>query len=120
MAARIAHEVRNPLVSIGAAAQVIAEELPPDSPVRGEALAIGSEVRRLDHILQSVLRFARPSRVTAERTDVVAALQQVLDLVRTKARGLRLSLEWYGHALAGDADLAAVTARQITYYVSLA
>ena len=34
--------------------------------------------------------------------------------------GLRLSLEWYGHALAGDADLAAVTARQITYYVSLA
>ena len=40
MAARIAHEVRNPLVSIGAAAQVVAEELPSDSPVRGEALAI--------------------------------------------------------------------------------
>ena len=93
LSARIAHEVRNPLVSIGAAAQVIAEELPPDSPVRGEALAIGSEVRRLDTILQSVLRFARPSRVTAERTDVVAALSQVLDLVRTKARGLRLSLD---------------------------
>jgi PAS domain S-box-containing protein len=93
LSARIAHEVRNPLVSIGAAAQVIAEELPPDSPVRGEALAIGSEVRRLDHILQSVLRFARPSHVTAERTDVVAALQQVLDLLRTKARGLRLSLD---------------------------
>ncbi|MFO0573509.1 MAG: ATP-binding protein [Polyangia bacterium] len=93
LSARIAHEVRNPLVSIGAAAQVIAEELPPDSPVRGEALAIGSEVQRLDHILQSVLRFARPSRVTAERTDVVTALQQVLDLVRTKARGLRLALD---------------------------
>jgi PAS domain S-box-containing protein len=37
MAARIAHEVRNPLVSIGAAAQVVAEELPPESPVLGEA-----------------------------------------------------------------------------------
>lgn len=93
LSARIAHEVRNPLVSIGAAAQVIAEELSPDSPVRAEAVAIGSEVRRLDHILQSVLRFARPSRVAAERTDVVSVLQQVLDLLRTKARGLRLTLD---------------------------
>lgn len=92
MAARIAHEVRNPLVSIGGAAQVIAEELPTDSPVRGEALAIGSEVQRLDHILQSVLRFARPNRVTAQRTDVVKALQQVLDLMRPKAAGIELHL----------------------------
>src|SRR5262249_36967118 len=36
MAARIAHEVRNPLVSIGAATQVVAEELGPESPVTGE------------------------------------------------------------------------------------
>ena len=92
MAARIAHEVRNPLVSIGGAAQVIAEEMPESSPVRAEALAIGSEVQRLDHILQSVLRFARPSRVTAQRTDVVTALRQVLDLMRPKARGLTLKL----------------------------
>jgi two-component system sensor histidine kinase PilS (NtrC family) len=92
MAARIAHEVRNPLVSIGGAAQVIAEEMPESSPVRAEALAIGSEVQRLDHILQSVLRFARPSRATAQRTDVVTALRQVLDLMRPKARGLTLKL----------------------------
>lgn len=92
MAARIAHEVRNPLVSIGGAAQVIAEELPESSPVRAEALAIGSEVQRLDHILQSVLRFARPSRAVAHRTDVVTVLRQVLDLMRPKARGLTLTL----------------------------
>lgn len=92
MAARIAHEVRNPLVSIGGAAQVIAEELPEPSPVRAEALAIGSEVQRLDHILQSVLRFARPSHATAHRTDVVTVLRQVLDLMRPKASGLTLTL----------------------------
>ena len=68
MAARIAHEVRNPLVSIGAAAQVIAEELPQDSPVRPEAVAIGNEVQRLDRILQNVLRFAvRPRQRPAHR-----------------------------------------------------
>lgn len=92
MAARIAHEVRNPLVSIGGAAQVIAEELPESSPVRAEALAIGSEVQRLDHILHSVLRFARPSHATARRTDVVTVLRQVLELMRPKASGLTLVL----------------------------
>ena len=93
MAARIAHEVRNPLVSIGAAAQVIAEELPSDSPVRPEALAIGSEVQRLDRILQNVLRFARPTRATVQRTDVVGVLREVLDLLRGKAHGLLLRLD---------------------------
>ena len=33
---------------------------PDTSPVRGEAQAICNEVRRLDHILSNVLRFARP------------------------------------------------------------
>lgn len=93
MAARIAHEVRNPMVSIGAAAQVVAEELPDSSPVRGEAQAICSEVRRLDHILSNVLRFARPPRAAAQRTDVVETLRQVLDLLRTKTSGLALQLE---------------------------
>lgn len=93
MAARIAHEVRNPLVSIGAAAQVIAEELPTDSAVRPEAVAIGSEVQRLDRILQNVLRFARPTRATVQRTDVVAVLREVVDLLRGKAHGLQLRVD---------------------------
>jgi signal transduction histidine kinase len=69
--------------------------------VRGEALAIGNEVQRLDHILQSVLRFARPSRATAHRTDVVTVLREVLDLMRPKARGLTLSLSVPPHLSAG-------------------
>ena len=93
MAARIAHEVRNPLVSIGAAAQVIAEELPTDSAVRPEAVAIGNEVQRLDRILQNVLRFARPTRATVQRTDVVAVLREVVDLLRGKAHGLQLRVD---------------------------
>lgn len=96
MAARIAHEVRNPMVSIGAAAQVVAEELPDTSPVRNEALAICSEVRRLDHILNNVLRFARPPRAAAQRTDVLEALRQVLDLLRSRTAGLRVQLDTAG------------------------
>ena len=33
---------------------------------------------------------------------------------------LRLSLDWYAQALAGNVDMQAVTSRQIEYYLSLA
>ncbi len=92
MAARIAHEVRNPLVSIGAAAQVVAEELPLDSPVRGEALAIGNEVRRLDNIITDFLRFARPRRPGGLLAEVDRVLCEVVDLMRKKAGAVTLKL----------------------------
>lgn len=60
MAARIAHEVRNPLAAIGAAALSIEEDERGEPMAREQARAIGNEVRRLDTILTDLLRFARP------------------------------------------------------------
>jgi signal transduction histidine kinase len=77
--------VRNPLVSIGAAAQVVAEELPPDSPVAPEVQAIAREVRRLDAIVSDFLKFARPSRHEPRPTDLAGVLDETVALVRKKA-----------------------------------
>ncbi len=85
MAARIAHEVRNPLVSIGAAAQVVAEELGHASPVGGEVQAIVREVRRLDAIVTDFLRFARPRRADRRSVDLAQVVQESASLVRAKA-----------------------------------
>jgi PAS domain S-box-containing protein len=92
MAARIAHEIRNPLVSIGAAAQVVAEELPSQSPVAGEVQAIVREVRRLDGIVTDFLRFARPRSVDRSRADMAEVFDQSVDLVRRKMSGHELKL----------------------------
>jgi PAS domain S-box-containing protein len=86
MAARIAHEVRNPLVSIGAAAQVVAEELPPESPLIDEVQAIVREVRRLDNIVTDFLRFARPPRTERRPVDLAPVIQQSVDLAQVKAQ----------------------------------
>ncbi|HEX2570067.1 MAG TPA: ATP-binding protein [Polyangia bacterium] len=96
MAARIAHEVRNPLVSISAAAQLVEEELPPDSPVLDDVRAISREVRRLDGIVSDFLRFARPRRAAREPVAVDRILAETLEMVRVKAGGVRLSLEVRG------------------------
>ncbi len=92
MAARIAHEVRNPLVSIGAAAQVVAEELGQESPVAGELQAIAREVRRLDNIVSDFLRFARPRRVERRAVDLAGVIDETVALVRPKATQHELSI----------------------------
>src|SRR5581483_3727777 len=76
VAARIAHEVRNPLVSIGAAAQVVAEELQPASAVAGEVQAIVREVKRLDAIVTDFLRFARPRRTERRSADLEPVVRE--------------------------------------------
>jgi PAS domain S-box-containing protein len=93
MAARIAHEVRNPLVSIGAAAQVVAEEVGPDSPVSEEARAIVREVRRLDNIVTEFLRFARPPRADRRIVDLAVVVQESVALAASKSHGIQVRLE---------------------------
>ncbi len=90
MAARIAHEVRNPLVSIGAAAQVVAEELSVDSPVLGEVQAIAREVKRLDNIVTDFLNFARPRRAELRTVDLAAVVDETVALARAKAKDVEL------------------------------
>ena len=106
MAARIAHEVRNPLVSIGAAAQVVKEELADDSPVRSEIDAIIREVRRLDNIVTDFLKFARPRRVEPRPTDLQPILLQCVELAQKQAKQTLIRLTTTGHVRAlcdGDA-----------------
>ncbi len=104
MAARIAHEVRNPLVSIGAAARVVEEELPAGSPVVEEARAIAREVRRLDHIVSDFLRFARPGRLLRTSVDVAALLEETLSLLRTRAPHLTFPVSAETAIARGDPD----------------
>ncbi len=92
MAARIAHEVRNPLVSIGAAAQVVAEELGAASPVAGEVGAIAREVKRLDSIVSDFLKFARPRRAELRQCDLAGVVDETAALVRAKAPETELLL----------------------------
>ena len=92
MAARIAHEVRNPLVSIGAAAQVVAEELGAASPVAGEVGAIAREVKRLDSIVSDFLKFARPRRAELRQCDLAVVVDETAALVRAKAPETTLAL----------------------------
>ncbi len=95
MAARIAHEVRNPLAAIGAAALAIEEDEAGGEMAREQASAIGAEVRRLDTILNDLLRFARPRPVKRRAVDVSKLVLDAVNVARADplSEGVQFSIE---------------------------
>ncbi len=60
MAARVAHEVRNPLVSIGGFARLVRRGIDADDPRSDYLRIISDEVARLERIVQELLDYSRP------------------------------------------------------------
>ncbi|MDR0882737.1 MAG: hypothetical protein LBP55_09400 [Candidatus Adiutrix sp.] len=59
MGTHLAHEVRNPLVSIGGFTQRLLKKMSPDDPLKKYAEVIWEEVERVNKVLNNVLNFSR-------------------------------------------------------------
>jgi signal transduction histidine kinase len=93
MAAGIAHEVRNPLGSIGLYARMLEQDLADRPAERATATKIAAAVRGLDAIVGDVLSFARELRVSCERLSAADLLVRAAELCIADGRcpGLRVS-----------------------------
>ncbi len=93
MAARVAHEIRNPLVSIGGFARRIQERLESAERVRKYSEIIASEVDRLEKILQEILAFSKESTARPVPADLNHLIRDAQDLFRDTllARGIKVS-----------------------------
>ena len=60
VAARVAHEVNNPLAIIKTAVRIIRNQSAPDSPTTGSLQMIEDEISRIARIIQELLEFSRP------------------------------------------------------------
>ena len=79
MAAGIAHEIRNPLGSIGLYAGMLVDDLPEGKAPRATAEKIAGGVRRLDEIVCDVLAFSRELRVRPAPCEVEALFDDALE-----------------------------------------
>lgn len=88
LAARMAHEVRNPLSSIGLNAEMLEEDLRSDTFDRGEARelleSIGSEVEHLRGVTENYLERARRPPEEYVRTDLGVLLGRIVDFARSE------------------------------------
>jgi signal transduction histidine kinase len=78
MAANVAHEIRNPLVSIGAFTRRLYQQLDNGLYEKRYADAIIKEVDRLEGILNDVLSFSKASKVSLEKFQLNGIIEETL------------------------------------------
>ena len=82
LASGMAHEIRNPLVSIGGFARRIAKLVEPNSPLRGYVEVIQEEVTRLEKLLREILDFTGENLSYYGDHELVKLIEDTLILVQ--------------------------------------
>ena len=82
MAAKVAHEIRNPLVAIGGFARsLLSSPAVRDVATRESLGIIVTEVRRLESIVREVLSYSRPAPPRIGSVSLAALAKEALDLL---------------------------------------
>ncbi len=108
LSAGMAHEIKNPLVSIKTFAQLLPERYQ-DSDFRETfSNLIGHEIERIDSLVNQLLRFARPAKPVLKPMHVHEILEKSLLLVghRLYQKDIKLTRSWEANVdtIRADAD----------------
>lgn len=92
IAAGVAHEIRNPLVSIGGFTRRIRKKVGDESPITPYLEVIIEEVTRLERTLNEMLEFSSEKRDHFEENDLNEMMDRSLDLLRRELDDKRIEV----------------------------
>jgi signal transduction histidine kinase len=118
-AATVAHELKNPIVTIGAHILKMQRKLDPEDPHWERLNIIFRECQRVELLLKDMVHFARPISLDLEPTDMNRLLKKVLEVVGPQAEktGIQLSSNLEGNLPSIPADQTRLT--QVFYNLVL-
>ena len=91
LTAGLAHELRNPLGTIKASAEILGSTLSSENEVSREMAGfISSEVDRTNSLVTRFLQFARPLQVKLETADLVQTLDRAIAAAEREATGITI------------------------------
>ncbi len=93
ISARLAHEIRNPLVSAGGFARLLLTHMSDDDPNRTKAEIIVKEVGRLELILHMLLAYIKPLDLQVSPVDLNAMIEGILNILHSNLRDKNIQLE---------------------------
>jgi len=93
MAASIAHEIKNPLVSIAGFARRLHKKIPDQSREKAYSQIITKEIERLEEIVNNVLSFSRPESIKFEPQDLNLLIDETIALFTRELKKLEINLE---------------------------
>jgi len=99
LTAGLSHEIRNPLNAAALQLTVLERRLrrlepSMQAPLLEPLTLVRDEIRRLDHILQDFLQFARPAQVILRPVEIDELLSRVVALLRSDAEQRQIELEY--------------------------
>ncbi len=111
LAAGMAHEIKNPLVSMKTFTQLLPERYD-DADFRNTfSTLLGDEVSRIDRIVNQLLKFARPAKPSLSPVNLHGIIDNTLNLVKQQLRQRNISLSCQYEAasdrILGDSDMLA-------------
>ncbi|MHB8880104.1 MAG: PAS domain S-box protein [Thermodesulfovibrionales bacterium] len=94
VAAKVAHEIRNPLVSVGGFAKRLEKKL--DGNLKEYAGIIVKEVSRLEHILREILGFVKEVRLQKQVVSLNTIIDDIITVMKpdTEDRGISITREY--------------------------
>lgn len=92
MAANLAHELKNPLITIGGFAGRLLKTLPEETREHSYADTIVSEVGRLEKMLTEILSFSRKPTICFSRCDLLEILQECISSCTTTLEDSNITL----------------------------
>lgn len=92
MAGYIAHEIRNPLVTIGGFARSIARETTANKTIKNSAEIIIDEVSRLEKILAVVMDFSKVAKPAKVKTQVNEIVDNTISLMESYFKNIGIDV----------------------------
>lgn len=92
VAAGIAHEIRNPLVGIGATTRLLMDDFEATDPRRADLDVILKETKRLDRIVTQIVEYARPRELVIAPFDAADLAAESLKLLDAAVAAKRIAV----------------------------
>jgi hypothetical protein len=92
MAAIVAHEIRNPLSTIGGFARLLQRHPSDAERVKRNSRIIREEVERLERILEDLLELSRPEELKIEECDVGGLVCDVAEMARSDPKATQIEI----------------------------
>ncbi|RLA92089.1 MAG: hypothetical protein DRG25_06845 [Deltaproteobacteria bacterium] len=93
MADRVAHETRNPIVTIGGFARRIQRKLSPDDPLRKDIGIVIKEVERLEKMVYWITEYKKYISVDFEATNINLIIERALAGVKDKIKKRNVTIQ---------------------------
>jgi signal transduction histidine kinase len=105
MAAGLAHEIRNPMASIGVHCSILKSHLSQNPKLLSSVTMIAQEIERVEYIIRECLNFVRPAELRVEKVRVDTLVSGIIERYRSLNPGIEFSLKWHqGVDLEAEAD----------------